>query len=203
MVDRRVRRTRRLLEEACIELVLEQGYEGVTVEAIAQRADVGRATFYMHYRDKDDLFTQSIGGISTALHAHVAAHLFAPDGRIVATPVRLIFEHAQANATLYRVVLSGAGNGKGLNQVRRDVARFAEAAFAAEASKAGRRPTVPLTVIAQHFASSLLGLVYWWLEADQPYTVAEMTDMFRQLLHLGRAHIMGLPAVDYEPDRSP
>ena len=56
-VDRRVRRTRRLLRDACIALILEKGYETITVEEITERADVGRTTFYMHYRDKEDVWT--------------------------------------------------------------------------------------------------------------------------------------------------
>src|SRR5688572_29859288 len=54
-VDRRVRKTRAAIRDAFIELVLERGYESVTVEDIADRADVARANFYKHYADKDML----------------------------------------------------------------------------------------------------------------------------------------------------
>ncbi|MDO3650831.1 TetR/AcrR family transcriptional regulator [Nocardia mangyaensis] len=53
--DRRVRRTRDHLHRALIELMIERGYDRVTVSDIIDRADVGRSTFYAHYRDKDDL----------------------------------------------------------------------------------------------------------------------------------------------------
>ncbi|WP_280234453.1 TetR/AcrR family transcriptional regulator [Nocardia cyriacigeorgica] len=57
--DRRVRRTRNLLHRALIELMIERGYERVTVTDVIDRADVGRSTFYAHYRDKDDLLVVS------------------------------------------------------------------------------------------------------------------------------------------------
>lgn len=57
--DRRVRRTRDLLHRALIELMIERGYERVTVTDVIDRADVGRSTFYAHYRDKDDLLVVS------------------------------------------------------------------------------------------------------------------------------------------------
>lgn len=57
--DRRVRRTRDALHRALIELMIERGYERVTVSDIIARADVGRSTFYAHYRDKDDLLLVS------------------------------------------------------------------------------------------------------------------------------------------------
>ena len=53
--DRRVSRTRRALKEALTDLILEKGYEAVTVQDVIDRADVGRSTFYAHFIDKDDL----------------------------------------------------------------------------------------------------------------------------------------------------
>jgi hypothetical protein len=56
--DRRVLRTRAALRQALMELIREKGYEALTVEEITQHANLGRATFYLHYRDKDDLLLE-------------------------------------------------------------------------------------------------------------------------------------------------
>ena len=48
-IDRRVARTRRLLQQALFRLTAEKGYGTVTVEDICREADVGRSTFYTHY----------------------------------------------------------------------------------------------------------------------------------------------------------
>src|SRR5437764_15197206 len=53
--DRRVRRTQHLLAKALIALTLEKGYEDVTIRDITERADIGYATFFRHYHDKDEL----------------------------------------------------------------------------------------------------------------------------------------------------
>jgi len=71
--DRRVRRTRRILGEALVELVLEKGYDSITVQDILDRADVGRSTFYAHYKNKQGLLEESLQHPSTALAACVAA----------------------------------------------------------------------------------------------------------------------------------
>src|SRR5258707_13545966 len=55
VLDRRVRRTQRLLARALIALTLEKGYEAVTIRDITERADIGYATFFRHYHDKDEL----------------------------------------------------------------------------------------------------------------------------------------------------
>jgi AcrR family transcriptional regulator len=54
-VDPRVRRTRQLLQQALLELMQEKRFASVTVQDIAERASVNRATFYAHFADKYDL----------------------------------------------------------------------------------------------------------------------------------------------------
>ena len=53
-VDRRIQRTRQLLDDALIELILEKGYDNITVQNIVDQANVGRSTFYAHFLDKDE-----------------------------------------------------------------------------------------------------------------------------------------------------
>jgi AcrR family transcriptional regulator len=191
-VDRRIRRTRRMLRDACISLILEKGYEAVTVEEIAERADVGRTTFYMHYRDKADLFVKSIGRISEELHEQIVPLVFSQEGVIAETPVLMIFEHAAKNADLYRVILSGAGDGAGLQQLRHDIARYARLAYEAEATVLDVRPSIPMEVITYHFVGALISLVKWWLDEGCPFSAEEITQMLRQMTNLGRRSMMGL-----------
>ena len=54
-MDPRVRRTRERLRDALVSLTREKGYGEIRVADLLSRADVGRATFYAHYRDKEDL----------------------------------------------------------------------------------------------------------------------------------------------------
>src|ERR1700730_12659857 len=54
-VDRRTQRTRHSLTHAMVELVTEKRFDDITVQNVIDRADVGRSTFYTHFRDKEDL----------------------------------------------------------------------------------------------------------------------------------------------------
>jgi len=65
--DRRQAKTRTALHNAFRSLLLEQGYEALTVGTVAAMADVGRSTFYEHYRTMDDLLRASIQGPFTTL----------------------------------------------------------------------------------------------------------------------------------------
>jgi AcrR family transcriptional regulator len=53
--DRRIQRTRALLLSALLDLIVERGYEELTVQDIVDRANVGRSTFYKHFLDKHEL----------------------------------------------------------------------------------------------------------------------------------------------------
>jgi AcrR family transcriptional regulator len=65
-LDPRARRTRRLLVEAFEALMHERGYGRITVGNIASRATVNRATFYLHFRDKDALLEETLRGWTRA-----------------------------------------------------------------------------------------------------------------------------------------
>src|SRR5258708_20073676 len=54
-IDRRITRTRGMLEHALTSLILKKGYEAITIQDICDEANVGRSTFYAHYTSKDDL----------------------------------------------------------------------------------------------------------------------------------------------------
>ncbi|MFD1674782.1 helix-turn-helix domain-containing protein [Alicyclobacillus fodiniaquatilis] len=54
-VDPHVIRTERLLIDALTNLILEEGYDVVNVRKIVQRAGLNRSTFYLHFRDKQDI----------------------------------------------------------------------------------------------------------------------------------------------------
>src|SRR5829696_41747 len=62
-IDPRIRRTRRQLQEAVLALAANRDFGAITVREITTRADVNRATFYLHYRDKDDLVAQTLDAL--------------------------------------------------------------------------------------------------------------------------------------------
>ncbi len=76
-VDPRVRRTRGLIVRAFDELVAEKGHTGLTVQEIAERATINRATFYAHFADQYELFDYAI---SEAFREELRQRLPDPSG---------------------------------------------------------------------------------------------------------------------------
>lgn len=193
--DRRVNRTRRLLREALTALILEKGYDAVTIEDITRRADLGRTTFYLHYRDKEHLFLESIEQSADELARQISQipleMQFNQSNEGTSLPVALVFEHAAQNADLYRAMLRSEGSIKATSRLRELAAHYAleftQRWF--EYRQPSLQPRIPLELMAQFFAASLLGMLIWWLEAGMPYSPQEMARYLRQLvLHgIGRA----------------
>lgn len=114
--DRRVRRTRDNLHRALIELMIERGYDRVTVSDVIERADVGRSTFYAHYRDKDDLLLVSC----TEYLRREIARTTVPGSPLA--PLRVMFALAARYPEVYRPLIGPKATTTVLHAYQRCVA---------------------------------------------------------------------------------
>ncbi|WP_063824921.1 TetR/AcrR family transcriptional regulator [Nocardia pseudovaccinii] len=187
---RRVLETRRRFMRALAELCLEIDYGAVTIDAIAARADLGRATFWKHFRDKDDLLFQMSTVLRQDLDARVAA---VPTDNVGFTGelTTAAFEHAAAEPQMYRVVLRGTGDGVPLLALLDEVARTAEQIFGSRAKRLDAQARIPLEVVSRAWAGQTATLMLWWLETGMPHPPAEMARMANELALHGHLWAQG------------
>jgi AcrR family transcriptional regulator len=113
-IDRRTRRTRRALQEALLNLAEEKELETITVQEITDRADINRATFYQHYRDKDALISSALDVLFEEVTAEDRAftdqHLtLSPD--VVPSPLIALFRNLDRHRFLFSRLYCGADQG--------------------------------------------------------------------------------------------
>ncbi len=173
-VDRRVKRTHRLLGEALIALALEKSYDDVTIRDITERADVAYITFFRHYQDKNDLLTKLLQEMLDELE-----RLTHEDNR--ATEGLLIFQHVQQYAAMYQMVLSSESTLPVRRRIRDSIAAHLIAVCTPLRNVADEMD-VPLEIIAHHKAASLLALIEWWLEHNMPYPLERMAEIYNRLI---------------------
>lgn len=204
--DRRVNRTRRQLREALFDLIMEEGYDAVTIEEITERADLGRTTFYLHYRDKEELLLESIEAIADDLRSEVDGYIQGQAGVVFPpNPILLVFEHAARNASLYRIILRGGAANSVLARIREIISQAAleyfEQHFRSLSDPTHLAARVPLEVTVHAFAASMLGMMTWWLEQAKQYTPEEISSYFRDLFFNGALASLG--QADFLPFAGP
>src|SRR5690242_8768698 len=101
--DRRVKRTQKALARALIELTLEKGYEAITIRDITDKAEVGYATFFRHYHDKDALLKDVLDVVLDELTGLLTAPMSEANHEIIGT---LIFRYVQGHSEVVIVLLS-------------------------------------------------------------------------------------------------
>jgi AcrR family transcriptional regulator len=179
-IDRRVKRSRRLLGEALMALILEKGYEAVTIRDITVRADVAYVTFFRHYKCKDELLAQCLQDGLRDLQARIEVAARQVRANVTdSAEGRLIFEHVQANGPVYRVLMRS----QGASQVRQHTLAAIETIFLNSCRPlSAKERLIPPQMAAHHIAASLLSLIEWWLEHEMPYPAERMGQVYDNLI---------------------
>jgi AcrR family transcriptional regulator len=192
--DRRVRRSRRLLADALLELIVAKGYDAVTVQEIADRADLNRATFYLHFNSKEELL---VAGLEERFDELVATmNQVAATEPVWENPAHdlLLFRHVAENAAIYKALIGDHGLGWVMHRVIGYIAREVERELVQDLPE-GARVDAPLPLVANFTAGALFGLIAWWLANDLPYSPEEMARIADRLCVRG---VMGVVAADFE-----
>ena len=175
--DRRSQRTRRMLGDALMRLMLEKRYDTITVQEIIDLANVGRSTFYAHYLDKEDLRQSAIAELVATLGRHMDQT--AGGNRII--PSLELLRHVRDSPAVYRAVVRGRAIEPVFKSTQTQLSQYVEARLARRLPS-GQAPTVPLPVVAQYVAGALLTLFQWWLDREMPESPEQLDEYFLQLI---------------------
>jgi AcrR family transcriptional regulator len=185
--DRRIQRTRKCLQDALLALILEKGYEAVTVQDVIDRANVGRSTFYAHFPDKEALFLSEFENLRTLFEQHLLSQP-ATD----TSPWNLslvVFRHAQDNLQLYEALAGKQGGSLALAHLQKYLASLLRAHLKQQTLRRDNSP-VPPDILAHYLVSAFMSLLTWWLDNNQPYPPERMNEMFRLLTQPGVEAVM-------------
>jgi len=179
-IDRRVQRTRQLLHGSLMALIQETGFEGLSVQEIIDRANVGRATFYAHFDSKEDLLASGIENLRESLKQRQRQALSAggSDERLFAFS-RELFIHANEHRVVFRAMVgqrSGAVVQQMLQKMLVDLVREEVKRTWAE-----KENEMPREAVSQFIGSGLFGLLMWWGNGKMRMAVDDVDAVFRRL----------------------
>ncbi|MBI5957231.1 MAG: TetR/AcrR family transcriptional regulator [Chloroflexi bacterium] len=178
--ERRKQRTRRLLLDTARALLLERGYDAITVQEITDRADLGRGTFYVHFKDKEEIIWTLVQENVDELDAKIEE--IAP-GRPLEQRIygiwRVTFAHFQANRDLVLVVFGKQGH-IGLANRLHDY--FVELMINdLRVVPAETLLPLPIDYTANYLVGAQMRIAVWWLEHAPQYTPDQIAAMFYQM----------------------
>jgi AcrR family transcriptional regulator len=204
-LDRRVQKTRKLLQDALIELVAEKGYESVSIREILDNANVGRSTFYAHFQDKDQLLHSILDRLDELFEQHKKLLLEATknignanntDLTLGLSPTLSLFQFVGQNHRFFKAMLTNRGYGifakpiydyvfahvYGIftQPIHDDVFAYLHGTFKTLRLRE-KYSSLESEIAAHYFVSALMGILVWWVEKDMPCTAEEIDRLFRQL----------------------
>ena len=194
--DMRVRRTHKLIRESFLALLMEKDFEAITVQDIADRAMVNRATFYRHYQDKYDLVIRITNDMLHTLIEQLEPPPVDVDNFTLGHPPVAwiqLFAYLQEHALLYRLVLTQGGRHQ--HQLNKHFYRLIDKQIEQRLQimwESTQQPRVPFEVIVGYSSSAFLGALIWWLDNGTPYTPQQMASWVQQLMVPGAFYALGL-----------
>lgn len=173
--DPRVRQTRNRLGMALITLIQEKPIDDITVQEVLSRAGVGRSTFYLHFRDKDDLLLSQLEGFLEFMSTMLLKNR-EESHRVM--PVAEMFDHIGGENKVYRAI-SDSGR---LN----DFFELAQGYFARgieqRLRESERVPQRELAARSHALAASLIGLMRWWIDRGAKESPKAMDELFHRMV---------------------
>ena len=201
-LDPRIERTQEALRAALLALIEEKGFDVISVLDITHRARLNRATFYLHYKDKQDLLVRASEADFDRLITEAGPidreNL---DYKKPPRQVVLLFEHIAKRRNFYRSVLGRPGEPALATRMRDYINEFTRQRIACLRDiYPAAVPILDDAFISEYVTGALLGIMTWWLESDLPHSPEYMADRFGWLSAAGTYRMMGIepPSLDSE-----
>jgi AcrR family transcriptional regulator len=180
--DRRVQKTQKLLRDALVSLIHERGYDSIVVKEILDRANVGRSTFYTHFRDKDELL---VSGIHEMLRSVRSAEPPSPTKsyeRIIRFSLP-IFEYVHQRRLTGEAKMGARGPVMLHEHLQKVLAELLTDEVRQD-FQARRKPLgqIPQDLLVQYVTSTFILVLNWWVESRSSLTANEVNDLFRALV---------------------
>lgn len=193
--DLRVIRTKKMILEAFFSLVEEKGYEAVRIQEIAKRAMINRATFYAHFKDKDDLyeyiFDLAIDAFISVLDQETAIQKGHLNVKYVETLLTKIYQNIQKNQNFFLTVIDHRSN----ELLRKKLEEILYVKYADTFSLLKITENdieVPIDFIIEYMTSIFVGTLRWWITSQTEMKPNDLARLVIKLVGNGHLTVLGI-----------
>ncbi len=167
------------LRDILVTLIREKGYSQVSRKDITDRAQIDRTTFYLHFRDKDDLYSRCRRAVIDELMELRAARSDSWPG------IQVTFEHMARNSELWLALFMSEGIASPGDDLQDYIARGMTPILEGQLAEGGIARPELLEPLAHYLTGALRGLARWWLEAGRPMDTEAISALFLRLAATG------------------
>lgn len=172
--DRRVLKTRASLRDAMLALMVQRGWDDMTIQEMCDTANVGRSTFYVHYQCKEDLLLEAMNDLRDMLLAR-SANAAGPGLPFLAG----LLDHMAEQREVFKAAI-GRRSGHGVaRQFKKMVFQLVEIELDRR-----RHPALKMPWVASFVAGGIVEAMAWWVDAPGAPSIKKME---RELDELAQA----------------
>lgn len=178
--DRRIRRTQQLLRAGLFQLIQEKGYERLSVQNIIDRANIGRATFYTHFDNKEDLLLSGFDLLKQSLRQDRRARLtsgVAIEEQAFGFSHDLLC-HISEHRHLFTAMVGKTSGMTVQNALRKLILDLVKDDLELICSERESRNCA--IEAAEFITGGLLDLILWWLSKREQLSAGDINVLFRR-----------------------
>lgn len=175
-MDRRIQKTRQVIMDTLVQLMSQKDFEKITINEIAEGANVNRGTVYLHFMDKYDLLNKCVESSLMKLASYCETGMAeggSPKGSIEDT-----FRYLEEHAFEYKTLL----NNNGATAFRNKLMDILLLSIEKQMEISSMKNMMHNDILIQFIASGAVGVVVWWITNSMPYSVKEITEQVWELL---------------------
>ncbi|USK91478.1 TetR/AcrR family transcriptional regulator [Rossellomorea marisflavi] len=193
--DRRQMRTKQLIREALLDLIPEKGLAKITVKDLTERADINRGTFYLHYKDVEDLTDQLKEEIFAELPL-LTSRIDPTDIKIAAKqnepyePIQALLTYLLSHSDFLRVMLLPEGDLHLAMQLKDFMKENMLKKFEQYLGPENDSPAVPADYFMAYITSANIGLLTHWMTSGNDLPVEDIALMMTKIMSQGPLEAM-------------
>lgn len=193
--DLRVMRTHKMIIDAFFHLVEEKGYDCVTIQDIADEAMINRATFYAHFKDKQDLYEQIFDFAIDAFTSVIDSEQIIVSNRLRVQQIETLLTHIyiniHQNKNFFLTIMDGSSNEILRKKLAEIIYEKYEDIFL-RLKITENDIEVPIDFIIEYMTSIFVGTLHWWITSDTDMSPNHLARLVIKLVGNGHLTVLGI-----------
>lgn len=177
-MDRRVKKSRTAIESALMELMTTKTFEEITINAIAETADVSRGTIYLNYDDKYAILESCMDKELNQLIESCIPNKDHHENLTVQALLLSAFKYIETNSTIYITLLENSA----VKTFREKLLRLVKDRILGQLKLTTANESLNSEISTQFWSVAIIGIIEWWIKESMPYSSEEITEYLFDVL---------------------